>query len=200
MKNPKPYLFFIFLLVLCTSASAQIINGRFYRFLQGPQAYDYGRFKTELVPPYILSSSADTGSMAFNDNKWYGKKRNGTWVELGSSSFTIGSTFIVTTSSYTIADSVSTVIIDAASDVDVYLPDPEDYDKREITIKNPSENQALFTVPVYYSSTVTSTSLAAGKWIHIKSDAGVWWVTQESGVTSSTSITGGSGGLTGNLD
>ena len=86
MKYLKPYLFFISLAMLCTSANAQLYNGRFYRLLQGPQAYEFGRFKTELVPPYQLSALADTGSIAFNSGKWYGKRNDSTWVELGSSS------------------------------------------------------------------------------------------------------------------
>ncbi len=186
MKNPKPYLLIIFLAMLCTSASAQLINGRFYRFLQGPQAYDYGRFKTELVPPYQLSAEADTGSIAFNNNKWYGKKTDSTWVEIGSGVDPVLQTFTsVTTDSYTIPDSVNSVIVDYSGDATVNLPTALSSDKREITIRNAGSGTVYFNYAVKYSTTLSSAVLATGKSIKIKSDGADWNVIQDNSSTSS---------------
>lgn len=184
----KPFLFWTFLIIYSVSAQAQVINGRYWNPIRDYFAWDFGRFNFQLTAPN-LKNSTDSGSIAFKDNKFWGRNDTG-WVSLSDiSTPSLGSTHIDTTGSYTIPDSVNNVILQYAGGTSITLPDPAAYDKREITIRNVSGNGATFNYELVYSAGNSSDELATGKWVRIKSDGTDWRVTQESGSE------GGGGGI-----
>ncbi|MBX3253910.1 MAG: right-handed parallel beta-helix repeat-containing protein [Chitinophagaceae bacterium] len=73
MKFTKPYLTLIALAFVCTS-QAQIIRGQYWNPIRGLFQWDNGRFKDQLTSPFRLLDNADTGSIGFYKNRFYGKK------------------------------------------------------------------------------------------------------------------------------
>ncbi len=74
--------------LLCLQVSAQQFPDRYYTPIKSPFAWDWGRFQKGLVLPGDMTSAADTGSLVFKNNKFYGRKIVGgvvTWVPFADS-------------------------------------------------------------------------------------------------------------------
>lgn len=81
----KPYLIAALLLIITIAAKSQVIvNGRYWNRIRDYLAWDNGRFSYQLTAPNS-KISIDSGSIAFKENKFWGRNDTG-WVSLSSSS------------------------------------------------------------------------------------------------------------------
>lgn len=160
----------------------------------------YGDRVPRIQADMVLSIPQDTiyskSGIAQKDSTLY--VGNGSfWTKVkgdGSVQPSLSATHIETTGTYTVADSVNTVICQySGGATGINLPDPAASDKRELTIRNVSGNDVTFNYSVKYSSSESSSTLATGKSIRIKSDGTNWNVVQDSGSSSTVINSSGSG-------
>lgn len=135
MNTIKPYLAFIALVMLCHTVDAQTFRGESFNPIKGSFNWDGGRFKNQLTYPYQFKANADTGSVAFFNNKFYGKRVvNGVeaWVPF------VDSTSAVTSEAndkYQYANNTDVTVQDTST-VLILNEDADNTANRNVTLKS----------------------------------------------------------------